>query len=64
MGGRDGDWRRQDLAATLPAAVAVMIGIPTHILTVNDYLANRDVAEMGHQAIGFNVGMPQEKQTP
>ncbi|CAG0951453.1 partial Protein translocase subunit SecA, partial [Gammaproteobacteria bacterium] len=54
------------LAATLPTAVAAMAGIPTHVLTVNEYLATRDAEEMGplYHALGFSVGVAQEKQCP
>ena len=30
------------LTATLPACAAALTGIPVHILTVNDYLVERD----------------------
>lgn len=54
------------LSATLPAAVAALAGIPTHVLTVNEYLANRDAEEMGplYNALGLSVGATREKQTP
>ena len=35
------------LTATLPACTAALAGIPVHIITVNDYLAQRDAAWMG-----------------
>ena len=34
------------LAATLPACAAALAGLPVHIVTVNDYLAERDAAAM------------------
>ncbi len=54
------------LAATLPAAVAAMAGIPTHILTVNDYLAKRDAEEMAplYHAMGCSVGVIHADLTP
>ena len=58
------------LAATLPAATAAMAGIPVHVVTVNDYLTERDakLMEPVYKALGLNVGYaihdmdPQEKQ--
>jgi preprotein translocase subunit SecA len=56
------------LAATLAAATAALAGIPVHVLTVNDYLVQRDSAAMGplYRALGLSVGhvdqwMPPEK---
>jgi len=34
-------------AATLPACTAALAGYPVHVVTVNDYLADRDATEMG-----------------
>lgn len=34
------------LAATLPACTAAIAGLPVHVITVNDYLAERDAAAM------------------
>jgi preprotein translocase subunit SecA len=34
-------------AATLPACVAALAGVPVHVITVNDYLAARDADTMG-----------------
>jgi preprotein translocase subunit SecA len=34
-------------AATLPAVCAALAGLPVHVITVNDYLAERDAAAMG-----------------
>ena len=47
------------LAATLPAAVAALAGIPVHVITVNDYLVRRDVDWMGpvYAALGLSVGL-------
>ena len=33
-------------AATLPACAAALVGLPVHVITVNDYLAARDAAAM------------------
>ncbi len=46
------------LTATLPACTAALAGIPVHIITVNDYLAERDGEWMGpiYQALGLSVG--------
>jgi preprotein translocase subunit SecA len=54
------------LAATLPAGVAALAGIPVHIVTVNDYLAARDGQQMGplFAALGLTVGVVQHGQSP
>ncbi len=46
------------LTATLPACVAAMAGIPVHIVTVNDYLVQRDAALMSplYNMLGLSVG--------
>ena len=46
------------LTATLAAATAALAGTPVHIITVNDYLAQRDTESMGplYQALGLTVG--------
>jgi preprotein translocase subunit SecA len=46
------------LTATLAACTAALAGIPVHVVTVNDYLANRDAHWMGpiYQALGLSVG--------
>jgi len=46
------------LSATLPAAVAALAGIPVHVITVNDYLVERDAEAMGplYRALGLSVG--------
>lgn len=45
------------LTATLPACTAALAGIPVHIITVNDYLAQRDTEWMGpiYRALGLSV---------
>lgn len=47
------------LVATLPACTAALAGIPVHIITVNDYLANRDASWMKpvYDAFGLSVGV-------
>jgi preprotein translocase subunit SecA len=47
------------LTATLPACTAALAGLPVHIVTVNDYLAQRDADLMRpvYQALGLTVGV-------
>ncbi|MDD5770304.1 MAG: preprotein translocase subunit SecA [Candidatus Gracilibacteria bacterium] len=47
------------LVATLPAYLNTLTGNPVHIVTVNDYLANRDSQEMGilYKTLGLTVGV-------
>ncbi|MBR9866749.1 MAG: prepilin peptidase [Oceanospirillales bacterium] len=47
------------LAATLAAATAAIAGIPVHVVTINDYLAERDCEEMLplYEALGLSVGV-------
>jgi preprotein translocase subunit SecA len=46
------------LTAVLPASAAALAGIPVHVITVNDYLVERDAEEMGpvYRALGLRVG--------
>jgi preprotein translocase subunit SecA len=46
------------LSATLPAATAAIAGIPVHVITVNDYLVERDAELMEplYRALGLRVG--------
>ena len=46
------------LTATLAACTAALAGVPVHIITVNDYLAERDAKWMGpiYRALGLTVG--------
>jgi preprotein translocase subunit SecA len=46
------------LAATLPALAAALAGIPVHVITVNDYLAERDAQSMGplYRFFGLRIG--------
>jgi len=55
------------LAATLASATAALAGIPVHVVTINDYLAERDAEEMMplYQALGLSVGIiTHEKELP
>jgi preprotein translocase subunit SecA len=47
------------LTATLPACIAGLAGVPVHVITVNDYLVERDAEQMGpvYRALGLSVGM-------
>ena len=47
------------LTATLPACAAALSGMPVHIITVNDYLAERDKDLMSplYEAMGLSVGV-------
>jgi len=53
------------LAATLPAATAALAGIPVHVISVNDYLVQRDADAMGpiYRALGLSVGAVTESMT-
>lgn len=46
------------LAVTLGAGTAALAGRPVHVITVNDYLAERDAEEMRplYEALGLTVG--------
>jgi preprotein translocase subunit SecA len=46
------------MTATLPAVTAALAGIPVHVVTVNDFLVNRDARWMGpiYKAFGLKVG--------
>ncbi|MES9906674.1 MAG: preprotein translocase subunit SecA [Sedimenticola sp.] len=54
------------LTATLTAATAALAGLPVHVITANDYLAERDAAEMEplYQMLGLTVGNPQHGMNP
>ena len=47
------------LAATLACSAAALSGIPVHVVTVNDYLAERDAEEMQplYEALGLKLGI-------
>ena len=46
------------LTATLPACTAALAGIPVHVITVNEYLVERDAQAMSplYRALGLTVG--------
>jgi preprotein translocase subunit SecA len=46
------------LTATLPAGTAALAGLPCHVITVNDYLVERDAELMRpvYEALGLSVG--------
>jgi preprotein translocase subunit SecA len=50
------------LVATLPACLNALTGKGVHIVTVNDYLANRDQISMGqiYRFLGFDTGLIQD----
>ena len=50
------------LVATLPASLNAVTKKGVHIVTVNDYLANRDQVSMGqiYRFLGFNTGLIQD----
>ncbi len=59
------------LTATLPAAVAALAGVPVHIVSVNDYLTERDAETMRplYESLGLRVafvieGMEPEERIP
>jgi preprotein translocase subunit SecA len=54
------------LTATLPAATVALAGLPVHVVTVNEYLAQRDADIMRpvYQALGLSVGVVQPDQQP
>ena len=53
------------LSATLPAATAALAGIPVHVISVNDYLVQRDADAMRpiYHALGLSVGTLTERMT-
>lgn len=54
------------ITATLPACTMALAGVPVHIITVNDYLAQRDAEQMApiYQALGLTVGVIVHGMTP
>jgi len=52
------------LSATLPAAAAALAGVPVHVITVNDYLVERDAELMAplYEALGLRVGTVLDRQ--
>jgi preprotein translocase subunit SecA len=53
-------------AATLPACTVALAGHPVHVITVNDYLAERDAAEMQplYAFLGLDVGVVVQGMSP
>ena len=54
------------LTATMPAYIRALSGLGTHVITVNDYLANRDADIMGevYRKLGMTVGKVLEPMEP
>jgi preprotein translocase subunit SecA len=54
------------LTATLPACTMALAGVPVHVISVNDYLVQRDSDTMKpvYRALGLTVGTIVEKQEP
>jgi preprotein translocase subunit SecA len=54
------------LTATLAAATAALAGRAVHVVTVNDYLAERDAAQMGplYARLGLTTGCVRQGQPP
>src|SRR5205085_10930581 len=54
------------VTAALAAATAALAGLPVHVITVNDYLAGRDAAQLAplYEALGLSVGVIQHKDEP
>jgi preprotein translocase subunit SecA len=54
------------ITATLPAVTVALAGMPVHVITVNDYLAQRDAELLRplYQAFGLGVGLVQHGQDP
>jgi preprotein translocase subunit SecA len=52
------------LMATLPASLAAMAGIPVHVITANDYLAQRDAESMSpiYERLQIRIGLVVESQ--
>lgn len=54
------------LTATLAAATLALMGLPVHVISVNDYLTGRDAKEMGplYRALGLSVGCVAQGMPP
>ncbi|WP_404710690.1 hypothetical protein [Sphingomonas sp. MMS24-J13] len=54
------------ITAMLPAAAAALAGTPVHVVTVNDYLADRDACELRpvYALLGLSVGLVAEGLEP
>jgi preprotein translocase subunit SecA len=55
----------KSLTALLPAIAAGLMGLPVHIVTVNEYLARRDadLFRCVYQALGLSVGLVEHGQS-
>mmetsp|Transcript_4079 Transcript_4079/g.7828 ORF Transcript_4079/g.7828 Transcript_4079/m.7828 type:complete len:1014 (+) Transcript_4079:168-3209(+) len=53
------------LVSTLPCYLNALTGKPSFVITVNDYLARRDMEKMGqvHRFLGLSVGLIQSNMT-
>ena len=58
-------WEWKTLVATLPSYLNALTGNTVHVVTVNDYLAQRDSEEMGilYNALGLTVGVVYNAQS-
>ncbi|WP_281248996.1 preprotein translocase subunit SecA [Shimia gijangensis] len=54
------------ITAALSAATAALAGIPTHVITVNNYLAERDAENLGpiYERLGLRLGVILEDSSP
>ncbi|MDK3071983.1 hypothetical protein QO034_02565 [Sedimentitalea sp. JM2-8] len=54
------------ITAALAAATAALAGIPTHVITVNNYLAERDAENLGpiYERLGLRTGVILEDMSP
>ncbi|WP_029407236.1 preprotein translocase subunit SecA [Thiomicrorhabdus sp. Milos-T2] len=54
------------LTAVLPVITASLSGLPVHVITVNDYLTERDADEMSplYEKLGLSVGVITHEKTP
>lgn len=54
------------LVSTLPAYLGALVGNGVHVVTVNEYLAERDAEWMGkiHKFLGLTVGVIKNNMTP
>jgi preprotein translocase subunit SecA len=54
------------ITALLPAVTAALANLPVHVITVNDYLAQRDSEQLRpvYEAFGLSVGLAQHGQSP
>jgi preprotein translocase subunit SecA len=54
------------ITALLPSVAAALAGFPVHVITVNDYLAQRDAAQLKpvFDALGLSVGLVESDLEP